>query len=201
MTFTKKFKSIIYSIFGVVSSIISIRLLLLFLAVGSTPFVRFWMNFSYLFVGLWDGIYENIIIEKSVIEIYSLIAILFYLIFGILIERSIKNIANEDSKNIVSSIIDIIFKVIEFVLATRFFFRLFVASTDSLFVRIIYGLSNFIYAPFAGIIGDIVIDKVVIEISTLLILVIIIIIDVATENLVNSIFGSNREEISATKAK
>ncbi|MBD3362156.1 hypothetical protein GF362_00370 [Candidatus Dojkabacteria bacterium] len=180
----KQARALVYGIFGLIVAIICIRLFLQFLPINhSVPFVRFWLHFSDIFVGPWDEIFPSIKFEKSIIEIYSIIAAFCYIIFALIIERSFSSFKHSSSRDILVALIDAMFKFIEFLLISRFLFRLFQASISSSIVRFVYALSSIIYQPFSGIIKDIeVMDGTIIELSTIIILVIVIIMDIAAEN-------------------
>lgn len=189
-----RFKSVVYSVFGIIVIIIAIRVILKFIGANTaTPFVDFWYNFSYIFMSPWDKMFPDMLIGKtSAIEISSLIGMLFYIVFGVIIERTVEQLKTTTSKNTLYSTVNGIFKVIEFILATRFFLKLFTASTESVFVKFMYGISSIIYEPFAGIVKDYRYDNIVVEISTILIFVIIIILDIGVDSLMKSMLDKTK---------
>lgn len=197
MHFTR-LRTIVYSITGGLITIILIRLLLKFIGANpSTIFVSFWYGLSDLLVGPWEGIYPNLVLSPMTIETYSVIAIIFFVLFGVIIDKALSIFRYDASREIIIAIVDLSFKLMELVIASRFAFKLFGASTSSVFVRFIYAASSIIYEPFAGIIKDLVIEGVLFEISTLLVLIIIIIFDVISENILESILG--RPEVKSVK--
>ena len=87
-------------------------------------------------------------------------------------------------------IVDSIFKAVEFLLITRFIFKLTAASTSAAFVRLIYELSWIVYEPFATLMPAIEFEGARFEISTLIALIVIIILDLVTEQLLFSLMDA-----------
>lgn len=197
MNIQKRTKSILYSIFGIILLIIVIRMALLLInANESTPFVNFWYDFSNILIGPWRGIYNNLEFEGgSILEISSFIAIIFYFLLAFFLDNAITGIESSKGKNIFYSIINSLFKVVEFILGARFVFKLFAASTNSWFVDFIYSISNFIYRPFRGIVPDFTYENIVVELSTIIVLIIIILIDIGIDALLISIFEDKKDKI------
>lgn len=184
-----KAKSIIYSILAIIVAIIGIRILLELIGANpNTPFVEFWIDLSNIFIGPLIGMFPDIQLgSNSVILVSGCIAALFYVLFAIALDTSVTKLQTPStSRQMLYMIINGIFKVIEFLLITRFVLIFLDASTKSTFVQFIYEITDIIYAPFAGIINDIQIMGITIELSTLLILVIVIIIDIAFDQLMVS---------------
>ncbi len=189
MDIFKKIKQIIYGILAIVISIITIRLLLKFVGANSyTPFVSFWMDFSDFFVLPWIGIAPNLtFFGNSVIEISAIISILFYGVIGFLLNNSISSLNEESSRSVLVSFVDSLFKIVEFVLGTRIILKLF-GAISSLFVEFIYAFTDWIREPFTGLIKDFHFGMVTVEISTIIILVIVILMDIGVDELFRAIF-------------
>lgn len=108
-----------------------------------------------------------------------LIAVVFYITLGILISSFVTAFIDDDPLKIAMEVIDSIFKFIEFLLLVRFILRVFaVFYNQSPLSNSVYDLTA--WAP--GLLPDIQFGNGVIELSTLLILVIVIAIDLGFEN-------------------
>lgn len=194
--FKKRSAIIIYGIFGFIVAIIFIRILLK--ALGANPdanFVVFWYDLSYFFVGIFDGIYPNIAPESSnlVIELYSIVAMLFYMLLSFLTSKSISSVADSSALRVIQNIVDALFKFAEFLLITRFIFKITSASTASTFVEFIYSVSALVYEPFRNIFPTIKVENfnIVFETSTLLAIIVIIIFDIITEGIIEKLMDTD----------
>ncbi|MBN1331900.1 YggT family protein [Candidatus Dojkabacteria bacterium] len=186
-----RIRTILYSFFAVIIGIILIRLLLK--AVGANTaneFTSFWYNFSDIFVEPWAVIYTSVASGKYILEIYSVIAMLFYMIIAGILTYSATAAFEDTRKEAIIRIVDAFFKAAEFLLVSRFLFKLTDASTTASFVRFIYDFSAVVYEPFANILPATQIGEVTIEISTIVALIIIIILDLITEQLLASILDA-----------
>jgi len=192
-------RTIIYSIFALIIGFVLIRLLLKI--IGANPdnqFAEFWYTFTDIFVEPWAMIYPNVISGGMIIEVYSVVAILFYIIISIVVTKSASSPFEDSRKLAIAELVDSMFKVVEFLLITRFIFKITAASTSAPFVRIIYDLSWIVYEPFATLIPAVEFQGAKFEISTLAALIIVIILDMVTEQLVFSIldtFFPDRERV------
>ena len=186
-----RIRTILYSIFAVIIGVILIRLMLK--AVGANPandFTRFWYEFSDIFVEPWAVIYTSIASGQYILEIYSVVALLFFMIIAGILTYSATSIFEDSRKEVIIQIVDAFFKVAEFLLISRFIFKLTDASTTASFVRFIYDFSAVVYEPFANILPASQIGNVTIEISTIVALIIIIILDLITEQLLVNILDA-----------
>lgn len=110
-----------------------------------------------------------------------LIAVMFYITLGILVASFVTAFIDEDPLKIIVEVIDSTFKFLEFILLVRFILRVFAIYYNQ------SPLSNAIYdmTPWApGLLPDIKFGNGVIELSTLLVLVIVIAVDLGFENFV-----------------
>lgn len=188
----KKLTAASYGVFGFITAMIFVRILLK--ALGANPdagFVVFWYSFSDFFVGMFEGIYPSIAPEGSniIIETYSVIAMLFYMILSYLTAKSATTVTEESSIEIFKNILDVFFKFFEFFLIGRFLLRLTGASIESSFVSFMYSVSALVYEPFKNIFPTIKIENfdIVFETSTLLAIVVIILFDIVTEGIIDNL--------------
>jgi hypothetical protein len=193
---------VVYGLISLVIATIIVRIFLLIIGANTaSPFVVFIYNTSATFVGMFQGIYPSIYVGdgKIVIEIYSVVALLFYVMLAYLISKSIRAVIDTDVVQIISNLIDSGFKFAEAVLIMRFIFKLTGASVSSQFVRALYEISNIIYEPFQGILPGFSIASlgVVFETSTLIAIIAIIIFDSVSEGIIKQL---NKSTPSAPKA-
>ncbi len=189
--FQSKIRTIIYSIFAVIVGIVLIRVFLKL--VGANPnneFAQFWYGLSDIFVKPWATIYPSYSTGKMVIETYSIVATLFYICFSVIASKSATSAFDDSRKQAIIDIVDSLFKIAEFLLITRFVFKLTAASLSSSFVHLIYDLSWVVYKPFSTLLPSISFEDAVFEISTLVALIIIIILDIVTEQLLWSLLDA-----------
>ena len=191
--------TLVFGIFGFIVAIIFIRILLKLL--GANPeagFVVFWYQLSNNFVGSFQGIYPSLetTATRNVIEVYSLIAMMFYLILALLSAKLFTSVTQPTKLDIINTFIDGVFKFIEFFLITRFILKITGANVISLFVNFIYSVSAIIYEPFTGILPTYKVGTITFETSTLIAIIIIIIFDLVTENLVKNL----RKDLAADKS-
>jgi hypothetical protein len=180
---------VVYGSISLIIALIIVRILLMLIGSSTeSGFVSFIYSTSDTFVGMFRGIYQNININagKSVIEIFTLVALIFYISVGYLVSKSIRSVVEVDLLQVISNIIDTGFKFVEFLLITRFLLKLTGASTVSQFVSVVYEISNIIYEPFQGILPGIQVASlgIIFETSTLIAIIAIIIFDIASESMI-----------------
>jgi uncharacterized protein YggT (Ycf19 family) len=187
-----KLRALSYGIFGFIIAIIFIRILLMVL--GANPnanFVIFWYDLSDNFVNIFRGMYPNLEPERSssIVEIYSIIAMVFYMLLAFLVSKMLTSVVESDGVQIIKNIVDTIFKVLEFFLITRFILKLTGASAESIFVNFIYGVSAIFYEPFQGIFPTFKVAdfNIIFETSILIAIIVIVIFDIITEGIIDNL--------------
>ena len=73
---------------------------------------------------------------------------------------------------IVSTLVNIVFGIIEFLLLLRFIFKFFVVNTATPFVAWIYSTSVSLVSPFAKIVPDLKLGQFVVDFSILVALIV-----------------------------
>lgn len=73
---------------------------------------------------------------------------------------------------IIKTLVNIIFGIIEFLLTLRFVFKFFVANTNTPFVSWVYSASAPLVAPFAKIVPDLKLGGFVVDFVTLVALIV-----------------------------
>lgn len=199
---------VVYGLISLVIGSIIVRIFLLVIGANvQSGFGRFIIDVTRTFVGPFEGIYPSINISngKFEIEIFSVIALIVYVLIAYLIQKSINSVINTDFAEILSNILDSIFKILEFILITRFLLKLTGASEVSQFVRIIFEASNVFYEPFRllmpGANFTIPSLNLVFETSTLIAIIIIIIFDSVSEGFIMQMKKLGTEGNSTPKTK
>jgi len=195
----------VFGIFSLIMASIIVRIFLRVIGANeSNAIVAFIYNVSGSFIDGFRGAYPNISIngDTYALEIFAVLAIMFYVILAFLISRLLKSFLDTDVVNIITHVIDTGFKAVEFVLITRFMFKLTGASVQSSFVDTIYNMSNVIYVPFKDVIPaqTIEVSKLIFEPSTLIAIIIIIIFDAAMEGVINYVRKMDKDAPSKPKA-
>lgn len=73
---------------------------------------------------------------------------------------------------IIRTLVNIVFGVIEFLLALRFIFKFFVVNVGTPFVAWIYGVTASLVSPFAGILPSFKFGGFVVDFATLVALIV-----------------------------
>jgi hypothetical protein len=188
-----KLKVGVYITLSIIVAIIIVRVLLKLLGANEvSQFAVFWYDLSYYFVSVFEGIYPVIAPDASnlIFETHSVVAVIVYTLLAGILSKSLTSISATSAINRVKEVLDVIFKVIEFFLGFRFLLKLTGASESADFVQFIYSASNIVYKPFTGLLptyefgGD---STFLLEISTLIAIVVVIIFDVLSDILISTI--------------
>ncbi|MCA9385487.1 YggT family protein [Candidatus Dojkabacteria bacterium] len=190
----EKFRNILYSILGIVVTFIVIRAFLKLIGANeASMFVNLWYEFTDVLIQPWVGMFPDIRLgSRSVIDISSVIGAMFYVIIAVVFEVGSEELESSTTEKLLYSLGNGIFKVIEFVLALRFALKLFNASTSSSFVRFIYAISDIVHDPFIGIVKDFQYEGVVIEFTTAIAFIIILLLDVAFDGVLRALFDRRK---------
>ena len=197
-TIKAQIRAVVFGIFGLIVAVVLIRIVLKL--VGANPdasLVRFWYDFTNFFVGLFRNTYPLLqdSLLKINIELFSVMALIFYMLLAFLVQKAFVSFTEPDAVEISKSIIDSIFKIVEFLLILRFVFKLTGASVVSPFVPFIYSASAVVYEPFRGILPTINVGNtgIVIESSTLIAIIIIVIFDAVFEGVIDNLTGHRKK--------
>lgn len=183
----------VYGILGLIVAIILIRIIFKLLGVSTdAAFVASLYNTSDTFVNIFQGIYPTITAGNVVFELPAVVAIIFYSSLAFLVSKSITAVIETNGVKLLTNIIDTLFKLAEFLLLTRFIFKLTNAGSSQ-FTQWVYNTSALIYEPFKGALPAITITNpnIIIETSTLIAIIVIIIFDVVSENIIRDIASGN----------
>lgn len=176
-------RAIILALTGVIVTLLVIRFILIFVGADQTHFlVKLVLDVSYIFVYPFISFgYGGLL---SSVDANALIAILIYVILGILVSEIITAFLQEDPNQIVIEFIDAVFKVIEFLLISRIILKLFgIQAGVGIFVQQVYALS----AWSTGILPSREFLSGELEISSIIVLIIVVLIDIATEGFLSAV--------------
>lgn len=144
--------------------------------------------FTQLIIGLtnplvipFDNIYRLAQVGSFVFDLAALISFFVILVIGILFHDIVLAIFQEDHNQVTSSVVNILFKYIEFIFIARIILKLLgVVGGAGTFSSAVYGLTNwsaYVFPPVTLFNG-------VVEVSAVIFLLIFIAIDVFTERIV-----------------
>lgn len=141
-------------------------------------FINLTQGFVYPFLGL-----PNWTIGPLVINVPVLSAMISYLVGGLILIDLITGFIDRDPINWVVNVIDTIFKIFEFLLASRIILKVFgVNPTIVPFATDIYNYTNWA----AGIFPAISLLWGVIEVSVIVVFIVIVIFDISLESSVEA---------------
>lgn len=198
-----KLKAGIYILLTVIVGIIVVRILLKLLGANEeSQFAVFWYDLSQYFVGPFNNIYPSIEPSRSklVFETFSVVAVLVYALLTGIFAKSLTSIGSSSTIKKVKEILDLFFKISEFFLGFRFILKITGANESAGFVQFVNSASSIVYEPFAGLLPTRVFGtdgQFVLEISTLIALVVMIIFDVLSDVLISTL---NKAPISGASS-
>lgn len=186
-------RNIIFGLTGIVVIMLGIRfLLVLFAANPSHALSKLIFDGTQFLMPPFVGLERFPIIGGELIVI--IIAMAVYLVLGLLVSGLVTAFLREKPLDIFVEVIDIIFKFFEFILVSRLILKLFaVRPGTASFVDTIYNNTEWT----GGLLPQIDVFGGTLEFSTLFILVIVVIVDLATENAIAALVAQRKQE--ATK--
>lgn len=186
-------RGVIFFLFGLFDVILLIRLLLKFIGASTeSSFVSFWYGLSDTLYNPFEGTITNVGSGKLVLEIDTIIAIFIYFLIAVIAIKIVLGIFKVQMKDKLRSLVDSGFKITWGILALRLFFKI-IGAKSSVFISLLYGLSAPFYKPFEGLLPAIESGRVVIEISTIVAIIIIVILDFASEKLLDELTKGSSE--------
>ncbi len=168
----RRLRALIMAVLIFVISLLLVKFILTFLnADKSHPFVVLF----YLLTQPLSFLFENI--KVFGVEIGALVAIVFYLFLGYLASLLVNSLLRETPEEKILGVINVIFKIIEAVIASRIIFIFLAVVPESPFTSLVYWST--VWARGVTPTVDSILGSI--EISTIVVLIIIIILDVGTE--------------------
>ncbi len=188
-----KVRGFILAIAGAIIALIAIRIGLDLLGASKeNVIVNFIISLSDIFIKPFNGLVElPDTIGLKFINTDAIIAAIVYGLAAIAISEIITGFLYENLEDIIQNIVDGLFKVIEFLLLIRIVFQLFgifnVPAAPT-FVHSIYGLTEW----SQGIVLKVNFLTGYIDLSAIIALVIVVVVDLLAERFLNSIFKQVR---------
>lgn len=191
--FRNRIRNIILAIAGAIIAVLLLRFFLhLFAANSGNALVDAIDQITNPLVAPFVGI--NPINTSFNIDFPVIAAIVVYMTAAILISEFITGFIQDSFREIVLNVVDAIFKLIEFFLVTRLVLRIFGFSASAgPFVNTIYSNTNWTQ----GILPTVDILNGSLEFSTIAVIVIVVIVDLATEGLIHALFPDKPKLTSA----
>lgn len=183
-----KVRAIILAITGLIVAILIVRIGLdLFSASTSNSFIKFFFDISNPLIDQFDGVIEQSRNSSfRNVNVSAIVAIVIYAILGILISEIVTSFLYESYENIVQNLVDIFFKVLEFLVFSRIVIDFFLIQDRATFIQRINDLTNWTQDAFIAV--KFLEGRV--NLSAIIILIIIVVFDIVTESLIKSIFST-----------
>lgn len=196
-----KVRSIILALTGILITVLALRVTLdLVRADSENVFVTTIESISDPLIDPFLGIIEvSSDSGLSDLNIDAIFAILVFALLGIAVSKIVTSFMYDDISDIIINFIDAIFKVVEFLILLRivfYFFKILPPSLSS-FVKTTYDLTE--WTQFVGIKPDILPDRL--DWSAIIVLVIIVILDLITENILQGFFKGALESYKKVVVK
>lgn len=191
----KRFRQVVLAITALLITLLLIRITLLLVGTAqSHPLVQGILSLTGPLVAPFSGF--DLLFEITGFDLSALVAIVVYAIMGILIVEVFTAFMYDKVEDIVINVVDGIFKWIEFLLVCRIVFALAAINPQiNWFVQLIYNATNW----STGLVNSVRFVGGFLEISTMIVLVIVVAIDLATEGILKSLFTRSKKEGSAPK--
>jgi hypothetical protein len=184
----------VLAIFGLFDVLLVLRFMLKLIAARTaSSFVSAVYSSTNGLVILFEGTFGKISAGGLTLEIDTLVAIFVYFAIGIGLYRMLYALLEKNSQERIRIAVDTLFKIGEVTLGMRLFFKL-VGAGESRFIKILYTLSDVFYKPFEGLLPSIGADKFVFETATLIAIIILIVLDVASEKLFSEVKSRHENE-------
>lgn len=177
-----KVRAIILAITGGIVTLLVLRFILIFAGADQGHFlVRLLLDLSGILVYPFQSFGNTSL--PNFVDSNALLAILMYVILGILISELITALLQDNAAAILRELIDAAFKFIEFLLICRIVFRLFgLTPQTGAFVSNVYAVTEW----SLGILPSRDFLFGILEVSTVIVLIIVVLIDLATEGFLTS---------------
>lgn len=191
-----KVRNIVLAITGFIVVLLSIRFVLVLLGVeASNDLIKIVFSVTYFFVQPFVNI-DEILGSSSSFEVSTIVAIVCTLVMGLLFAELITAFLYDKLSDIVLNVVDALFKLMEFILICRILLKIFgISENTSPLIAQIYRTTDWTS-------GSLVSPKIFngeIDLSAIVALIIIVVIDLFTETVVHN-FQLRREKIKAAKA-
>lgn len=195
-------RAIIFGITGIIVAFLIFRIGLDLIGASTTnAFVKIIFDISNYFITPFIGLIEvQVSGIPSRLNFDAILALGVYVTFAIIFAEIVTAFLYDNVEDILQNIVDGIFKFLEFILFLRIIFELFALTSRAVlpqFVNTIYSLTNWT----RGILFDIKIGEGFLDLSAVIVLIIIVTLDITTENLIRNFFEQRRKIIKIRETK
>jgi hypothetical protein len=176
-------RAIILGFTGVLVALVVVRFFLVLLGANAgQPIVGLFLSLTSPLV--MPFVEFNSLIIAPAIEVASIVALMVMIVLGLLVSEIATAFMYDDVTDILLNITDAIFKILESLLILRLVLRLLgVAASTGWFVSNIYSATNWA----SGVFPAIPVFTGALELSTLAVLIIVAVVDFATEGMISSL--------------
>lgn len=195
-------RAIIFGITGIIVAFLIFRIGLDLIGASTTnAFVKIIFDISNYFITPFIGLIEvQVSGIPSRLNFDAILALGVYVTFAIIFAEIVTAFLYDNAEDILQNIVDGIFKFLEFILFLRIIFELFALTSRAVlpqFVNTIYSLTNWT----KGILFDIKIGEGFLDLSAVIVLIIIVTLDITTENLIRNFFEQRRKRIKIRETR
>lgn len=186
----RNIRRVVFGLTSIVVLILALRFFLLLLNAARSHFVtELIIDLSEPLVEPFTGTFAGTGFGSLIVSMEIIVAMVFFIFAGIFIAGTITAFIQEKVGRIFVEIIDIIFKVLEFILLARLVFKIFGIEGDSSFLNLIFSSTEWV----AGLLPTVDVLGGSLEFSTLFILVAIVILDLVTEGVFEEMMKEDKK--------
>lgn len=191
----KRFRQVVLAITALIITLLLVRITLLLIGTARThTVVQAILSLTGPLVAPFSGF--DLLFEITGFDLSALVAIVVYAIMAILIVEVFTAFMYDKIEDIIINVVDGLFKWIEFLLVCRIVFALAAINPQiNWFVQLIYTATNW----STGLVNNVRFVGGFLEISTMIVLVVVVAIDLATEGILKSLFTRSKKESAAPK--
>lgn len=198
-----QFKEIVKNAFLFIAGFIDLTLLLrlilkLIAASTESSFVSAVYGLTEPFFKPFEGTLGNPAAGPVTFEIDTLIAMITYSLLGFFFFKLFQAIFEDSVQERLHDLLDLFFKLAETVLVYRLVFKM-LGAAGSMFLDMLYVVSSPFYAPFQGLLPSLEYENFVFETSTFVAIILLIVMDVVTENLFTEVKKRSKKVVKKEK--
>lgn len=188
----KRVRALILGITGFIIALIFMRVVIDFLDPGAdSGFADLIIEITDLFISPMEGLIElSTASEIDQLNVTALLAIFIYFVTGLVLAEIITAFIYDNVNDVILNFVDGLFKLLEFLIFLRIIFDLLQVNQKVGMVKTIYSMTNWA----EGAVVDLKILDDRLDISIVLILIFIVILDIVSEGLLKGMLPSDGME-------
>lgn len=195
--FRSRVRKLMYALGAIPLVLILLRFLLfLFGADYTGGIVKLIYDAGGLFVIPFKGLVVDVVRGSAGVEFTAIVAIVAWIGIIIVITELVTSFMYERLGEIMVNLIDVLFKFVEFFLLVRLLSRFFgIKSGANELLDVIYAIAGVVYEPFSGIAPGIQVGSSgILELSTLIALIIVGVVDYVSDGILTNLIAKSRRE-------